>query len=346
MRIAVVGSGISGNVAARILATLHNVDVYESSSHLGGHAQTVESSVYGRDVTADIGFMVFNRRTYPNFCRLLQILGVDSIASDMSLSVRCFNSGFEYQGSSLNGLFAQRRNLFRGSFYKMLLDIGRFNRRAISFCEGDDEQMLLGEFVAKLGVGRDFLQHYLVPMSAAIWSADPARLKSFPAKFILGFLRNHGLLQLKNRPQWLTIARRSQDYVQELMRPIRDRVNLNSSVQEVRRQGDQVLLRVDGQQPVFYDHVVMACHADQSLQILADANPTEQNILHGFPYQSNSAVLHTDESVLPRNQCARASWNYHIPEIASDRASVTYDLNRLQCLGLPGPLCLTLNPLF
>ncbi len=235
MRIAVVGSGISGNLAARILSAKHEVDVFESAAHVGGHAHTVDVQAYGRPVSADVAFMVFNRRTYPNYCRLLQLLGVEAHDSDMSLSVRCLDSGLEYQGSSLNGLFAQRRNLLRPSFYRMLLDIIRFNEQAMRFCESGDESTLLGEFLAEIGVGRQFAEHYLIPMSAAIWSTDPGCLSMFPAKFILGFFRNHGLLQLRDRPQWMTVESRSRNYVVELLRPIRDRVFLNSPVDQLRR---------------------------------------------------------------------------------------------------------------
>ncbi|TWU55571.1 NAD(P)/FAD-dependent oxidoreductase [Rubripirellula reticaptiva] len=343
MRIAVVGSGISGNLAARILSAKHEVDLYESSSHLGGHAHTVDVSVYDSDISADVAFMVLNRRTYPNFCRMLELLGVGTQESDMSLSIRCWRTGLEYQGSSLNGLFAQRRNLVRPSFYRMLRDITRFNRKAIEFCQSSDDRTSLGEFLNGIGVGVEFREQYFVPMSAAIWSADPACLSSFPARFILGFCRNHGLLQLTDRPQWLTIANRSRSYVEPLMRPLRGRVFLNSSVHEVRRVEDGVQLSLPDRDTK-YDHVILASHADQSLQLLKDASEDEREVLAGFSYQANKAVLHTDESVLPRRRHAWASWNYHIPLQPSNRASVTYDLNRLQSLGLPGPLCLTLNP--
>ena len=344
MRIAVVGSGISGNLAARILSVQHDVQVFEASSHLGGHAHSVGVRAYGKEVLADVAFMVLNRRTYPNFCRLLQLLGVETQPSDMSLSVRCERTGCEYQGSSLNGLFAQRRNLVRPSFYKMLRDIMLFNRRAIAFCESGDEQQSLGQFLADVGVGDEFREQYLVPMSAAIWSADPACLAAFPAKFILGFFRNHGLLQLTDRPQWLTVKDRSQNYVSKLLRPLRDRVYLNSRVAEVRRTRSGVRVSFADCESADYDHVVLASHADQSLQLLADARSDERDVLTGFPYQSNTAILHTDESVLPSRRRAWASWNYHVPKQATNQASVTYDLNRLQSLGLPGPLCLSLNP--
>ena len=344
MRIAVVGSGISGNLAANILSVEHEVDIFEADSHVGGHAHTVDIRVYGHATSADVAFMVLNRRTYPNFCRMLELLDVETQESDMSLSVRCWRTGLEYQGSSLNGLFAQRRNLVRGSFYRMLLDVMRFNRRALEFCESGDDRVLLGDFLNDIGVGQEFREQYLIPMSAAIWSTNPACLFDFPAKFMVGFCRNHGLLQLSDRPQWLTIAERSRNYVTELTRHLRDRIFLNSPVRDIRRVSGAVRLSFDHRGPADYDHVVLASHADQSLRMLIDASETEREILSGFPYQENTAVLHTDDAVLPQRRRAWASWNYHIPELSTGQVSVTYDLNRLQSLGLPGPLCLTLNP--
>jgi len=344
MRIAVVGSGISGILAARILLAKHEVDVFEAGSHVGGHACTVDVRAYEREISADVAFMVLNQRTYPNFCRMLELLGVGTQNSDMSLSVRCWRTGLEYQGSSLNGLFAQRRNLISSSFYRMLLDVARFNRQALEFCESGDDQTLLGDFLNGIGVGREFREQYLIPMSAAIWSTNPQSLAGFPAKFILGFFRNHGLLLLRDRPQWLTIAERSRNYVTELTRPLRDRIFLNTPVYNVERVGGAVRLVFDHRGSADYDHVVLASHADQSLRMLMDASETEHDILSGFPYQANTAVLHTDDSVLPKRRRAWASWNYHIPEQPTEQVSVTYDLNRLQSLGLPGPLCLTLNP--
>ena len=343
MRIAVVGSGISGNLTARILSAEHDVDLFESSSCLGGHAKTVDINAYGQSVSADVGFMVFNRRTYPNFWRMLQLLSVETQVSDMSLSVRCWRTDLEYQGSSLNGLFAQRSNLLRPSFYRMLRDILRFNRRAIEFCDSGDEHTLLGEFLDDIDVGTEFRHQYFVPMSAAIWSADPASIDGFPAKFILGFCRNHGLLQLRDRPQWMTIADRSRDYVAQLIDPLNGRVMLSEPVRELRRIDGGVRLSLD-RGDFHYDHVVLATHADQSLRLLKDASGTEKQVLAGIRYQSNTAVLHTDTTILPRRRSAWASWNYHIPTSSNDQVSVTYDLNRLQRLDLPGPLCLTLNP--
>lgn len=349
MRLAVIGSGISGNAIARMLAVEHCVDLFEADQHVGGHARTVSVSAYGKQVDADVAFMVLNERTYPNLCKLFSLLSVATQDSDMSLSVRCQRSGLEYQGSSLNGLFAQRGNLVQPAFYRMIAQILRFNREAIAFCDGSDDRKLLGEFLDDIAMGTMFREKYLLPMSAAIWSADPACLEQFPAKFILGFFRNHGLLQIRDRPQWKTVCGRSKQYVRALMRPLSHRIHLRSLVETVSRiKGDDgklaVELKVEGCAPKVFDHVVFACHADQALSILTDASLLERQVLSGFPYQANRAVLHTDPSCLPSRQRAWASWNYHIPNRSSDCVSVTYDLNRLQQLGLPGPLCLTLNP--
>ncbi|MGB7348038.1 MAG: FAD-dependent oxidoreductase [Pirellulaceae bacterium] len=354
LRIAVIGSGISGMLSARLLATRHQVDVYEANEHVGGHAHTVEVAVRDargcqREIDADVAFMVLNRRTYPNFCQMLAALGVPTQDSDMSLSVRCLASGLEYQGSSLNGIFSQRKNLFRPTFWKMLRDIARFNSLATTFCESPDDSLLLGAFLDRCNLGEEFRRHYLIPMSAAIWSSDTNRLEEFPAKFILGFLHNHGLLQLKDRPQWLTIADRSRRYVEALTGPIRNRVFTNTPVLGVHQDAQVFRVEIDpnrqGQRvSETYDHVVFATHADQTLRLLSDCNQPEREVLSGFAYQANEAVLHTDTSVLPRRPRAWASWNYHLPADMSDRVSVTYDLNRLQSLGLGRPLCLTLNP--
>lgn len=349
MRLAVIGSGISGNAIARLLAVDHCVDLFEAGDHVGGHAHTVNVSAYGRQVDADVAFMVLNERTYPNLCKMFSLLSVRTQDSDMSLSVRCQQTGLEYQGSSLNGLFAQRANLFRPSFYRMMAQILRFNREATAFCDGEDDRKLLGEFLDDLGMGSMFREKYLLPMSAAIWSADPACLELFPAKFILGFFRNHGLLQIQNRPQWKTVSGRSKQYVKALVKPISHRIKLSTPVSRVLRVkqkdgAEAVQLEITGESPKQFDHVVFACHADQALKLLSDASQKECDILGGFPYQANRAILHTDPRCLPTRKHAWASWNYHIPQQPTDCVSVTYDLNRLQQLGLPGPLCLTLNP--
>lgn len=349
MRIAVIGAGISGCLAAHLLHGRHEVVLFEAGNYPGGHANSVKIATAGQQVTVDTGFMVFNRRTYPNFCRLLELLNVQSQPSDMSFSVSCQKPSLEYQGSSFNGLFAQRSNLLKLSFYRMLLDIMRFNRlgsmAAQLYLKMDsslDHSLTVGQFLEQHGFGDNFIRRYLVPMSAAIWSCEPAAIFDFPARFLLVFFHNHGLMQLANRPQWKTIIGGSQNYVRTLLEPLGRNARLNCPVAKLFREPAGVrVVSPEGEE--LFDQVVLATHADQSLAILGDATDDERRILKQFPYQANQAVLHTDNSLLPSRRAAWASWNYRIKKTDNAAATLTYDLNRLQNLGLSKPLLLTLN---
>ena len=286
--------------------------------------------------------MVFNERTYPNFCRLLKKLGVAAQDSDMSFSVRCERTGLEYQGSSLNGLFAQRRNLLNLPFLGMFREILRFNRRALAVLD-EHEKLTLGEYLAREKFGRRFVNQYLVPMASAIWSARPETLLDFPARFLIGFFRNHGLLQIRDRPQWKTIAGGARSYVAALVAPLRDRIRLNCPVQGVTRFADRVLVQPRGGEAEVFDQVVLASHADQTLAMLTDADRREREILSAFPYQRNETIVHTECRLLPRLERAWASWNYHIPKEENQPVAVTYDLSRLQQVRSPQPILATLN---
>ncbi len=341
-RIAVIGTGIAGNLAARLLASQHSVHVFEANEYPGGHTNTVDVELCGQTYSVDTGFMVFNERTYPNFCRLLRMLGVDAQDSDMSFSVRCERSGLEYQGSSFNGLFAQRSNLLRPRFYRMVRDILRFNRQSLEVLDAD-APLTLGEYLARRAYGAEFVNDYLLPMSAAIWSCQPGRMLDFPARFLIGFFRNHGLLQIRNRPQWKTIAGGARRYVERLIAPVRDRMRLSCPIESVLRHEDHVVVKPRGASPDVFDQVVIACHADQALRLLTDADARETEVLQAFPYQQNEAVLHTDTSLLPRRRRAWASWNYHLPKEGDGPVSVTYDLSRLQNHDSAQPILLTLN---
>lgn len=343
MRIAVVGAGISGLLAARLLADDHEVHVFESESYAGGHTNTVTFGAFGREYAADTGFMVFNEHTYPNFVRLLQLLKVPARDSDMSFSVRCDRSGLEYQGSNLNGLFAQRRNLLRPSFYRMIGDIVRFNRQAIELLPSEDNDLTLDRYLELHRYGREFIEHYLVPMGAAIWSVPPDRFRQFPARFIVSFFHNHGLLSVRGHLKWKTVQGGAARYVETLMHPFARRVRLNCPVASVQRYPDRVeVTPVHGPTEQF-EAVVMAAHADQALTMLADAGPTEREILGAFAYQCNDTVLHVDPSLLPRSRRAWASWNYRIPREEDRPVTLTYNLNRLQGHSSPAPICVTLN---
>lgn len=343
MRIGIIGSGISGNLAARLLGQEHDIQVFESSPIVGGHTRTLDANAFGRTWRVDTGFMVFNDWTYRNFCRLLRLLGITGTDTDMSFSVTCARSGLEYQGSSLNGLFAQRRNLVRPRFLGMIRDILRFNREAGELLANDLGEKTLGALVAENGYGAWFAEKYLVPMTAAIWSCPPGSMWDFPAHFLVAFLRNHGLLQINNRPQWKTVAGGARSYVERLSAPFRDRIRTDCPVVAVQRHEDHVVVHPRNAGPEVFDRVVLACHADQALSMLQDADEEEREILASFPYHRNTAILHTDSSILPRRRRTWASWNYHIPVDEGDPVAVTYDLSRLQKLDTPKPILLTLN---
>ncbi len=343
MKIAVIGSGISGNVCARLLSLEHEVHLFEAGSYLGGHTNTVQVAPFGATLHVDTGFMVFNHRTYPNFVQLLRLLGIPERDSDMSFSVRCERTGLEYQGSSLNGLFAQRSNLLRPAFYRMLGDILRFNRKSLELLKSDDDQLTIGEYLEREAYGRRFIEHYLIPMGAAIWSSRPRKFYEFPARFLVAFLHNHGLLQVRGRPVWKTIPGGARRYVEALVDPLGDRVHLDAPIEKVKAEEDMVWLKPAHGPQVAFDHVVLATHADQTLRMIEDPTVAEQDVLAAFPYQENECVLHTDSGLLPRRRRAWASWNYHISADDRQPVALTYDVNRLQGLGAPQPVCVTLN---
>ncbi len=343
MKIAVIGTGISGMLAARLLARDNDLHVFEANNYVGGHTNTVSFEAFGSRYSVDTGFMVFNDRTYPNFIRMLRLLDVPGRWSDMSFSVRCIKSGLEYQGSSLNGLFAQRRNLFRPSFHRMLVDILRFNRSAPELLREDDESLEMGEYLARGRYSRQFIDHYLVPMGAAIWSARPDRFLQFPACFLVRFFDNHGLLSVRNHPRWQTVAGGAVRYVQALTKPYAGKIRLNCPVVSIARQQDRLMVKTQDGDAERFDCAVLAAHADQSLAMLSDADAAEREVLSALPYQRNETTLHTDSSLLPRCRRAWASWNYHIPREDGRPVVLTYNLNRLQGHRSPDPICVTLN---
>jgi predicted NAD/FAD-binding protein len=342
MKVAVIGAGIAGNVAAHRLHREHDVTVYEAAHYVGGHTHTHSVEQAGRRYEVDTGFIVYNDRTYPRFAALLAELGVASQASSMSFSVRCDTTGLEYGGSTIDSLFAQRRNLLRPSFLGMVRDILRFNRDAAGFVAGDDGDTRLGELLERGRYGRAFVEHYVVPMGAAIWSTDPSAMLDFPARFFVRFLDNHGMLSVSDRPMWRTVCGGSARYVEQLMAPLRNRVRLDTPVEWIRRPSGSVLVKGRGNEPVRYDAAFVACHSDQALALLADASPTERAVLGAIGYQRNDAVLHTDARLLPRRRRAWAAWNYHVRPGGAGVA-LTYNMNILQHLDAPEPFLVTLN---
>jgi uncharacterized protein len=342
MKIAIVGAGVSGLVAAYLLSRRHEITLFDGADYAGGHAHTVRADAGGRRFDVDTGFIVFNDRTYPNFVRLLNALRVPSQETTMSFSVSCERTGLEYNGTSLNRLFAQRRNLISPRFLGMTSDILRFNRTAAESVARAPAQTV-GEFLAQTPYGAMFRDCYLVPMGAAIWSCPPERFLRFPLRFVVDFFHNHGLLQAWNRPQWRTIAGGSHRYVAALSRAFAHRIRLRTPVRAVRRLETHVDVRTDEGTSRF-DEVVFACHSDQALAIVEDASATEANLLRAFPYQPNDVVLHTDAAQLPASRRAWAAWNYRIPRRAlQSAATVTYHMNALQRLDAPVEFCVTLN---
>ena len=346
MKIAIIGTGIAGNYAAYRLAPHHDITVFESKGRIGGHTNTLTIREPGRKLAIDTGFIVFNDATYPNFIALLDELGVASQPSDMGFSVSSADGGIEYNGSSLNSLFAQRSNLLKPSFYRMLADILRFNREAPAVLDNGGPELTLGEYLERNSYTRNFVDHYVVPMGSAIWSATAERMRNMPVKFFVRFFQNHGLLSVNDRPQWRVVQGGSASYVDKLVARHRDRIRLNTPVCEVRRRPGYVEVTAEGCEAERFDHVFFACHSDEALAMLSDPTPVEREVLGAIAYQRNEAALHTDTSLMPRRRRAWAAWNYHLPrpEAGADGGvTLTYNMNILQSLEASREYCVTLN---
>lgn len=316
--------------------------LFEALNYVGGHVNTVSVEIGQERHEIDTGFIVFNSRTYPHFSRLLEDLRVVSRATEMSFSVRCDRTGLEYNGTSLNGVFAQRRNLLRPSFLRMLRDILRFNREGPRDMNSVAEDATVGEYLSAKGFSQQFADQYLLPMGAAIWSCPVDQFERFPIRFILEFYQNHGLLSLRDRPQWKVIAGGSQRYIQRMVEPFKDCIRLHCPVWSAERRPDSVVIRHRHGVEEF-DEVIFACHSDQALKLLADPDPLEIELLSSFPYSCSTAVLHTDTRVLPKRRRAWASWNYHVAADDQSRPTLTYNMNILQHIQSQHTFCVTLN---
>ncbi len=343
MRIAIIGTGIAGNTAAWKLRDRHDITVYESAGYIGGHTNTIDVEERGKSLAIDTGFIVFNDRTYPNFIHMLDEIGQGWQDSEMSFSVHSEDGRIEYKGSSLNGLFSQRKNLFKPSFYRMVSDILRFNRDAVADIRQYGRQMTLGEYLSAGNYSKQFADDYLIPMIAAIWSAEPVSVYDMPALFLVRFFENHGLLQLKDRPQWRVVEGGSREYVKRLVAGHLDRIRLNSPVTSIRRRpgGVEITSATGGCET--FDCVFVACHSDQALAMLTDPTPAERAVLGAIQYQPNEAVLHTDVAALPRSRRAWSSWNYFLPNDAQRHVAVSYNMNILQSLQADETYIVTLN---
>lgn len=343
MRIAIVGSGIAGLLTARLLHRAHDVAVYEAAPRIGGHSYTVSATLDGRAWDVDMGFLVFNTVTYPGLVEMFARLGVASQDSDMSFSVRCDRSGAEWAARTLDSTFADRRRLADPAFWRMLFDIRAFTAAGRAFLAAPDETLSLRGFVAAHGWSARFVEHFLIPLTASIWSADPATVLEAPALFILRFLDNHGMLQVSGHVRWRAVSGGARQYVEPLAAPLAARIRTATPVRRITRTPGGVMVETDAHEPERFDHVVLALHAPDALALLGDASEDERAVLGALRYQDNDAVLHTDASVLPRRRRAWASWNYRIPRDPRRAAVVTYDVSRLMGLATSTPFCVTLN---
>ncbi|MFZ9614418.1 MAG: NAD(P)/FAD-dependent oxidoreductase [Candidatus Methylopumilus sp.] len=342
MKIAIIGSGISGNTLAYHLNSNHQITLFESNSRVGGHSHTHEIEIFNQKLNVDTGFIVFNKKTYPHFLNLLHELKVPYENSAMSFSVKDSQKDFEYNGTNLNALFAQRKNLISPTFYKMIKEILRFNKNSTLLLK-NNEEISLGEYLDREAYSDFFKKYYILPMGSAIWSSDVKTMMTFPAKFFVRFFDNHGMLNINDRPQWLTITGGSINYVKKLISPFEKKIKLNSQIKSVERKNDHVAIQFHDRTERF-DWVFFACHSDEALKLIKSPTQDEKNVLKAIPYKDNEVILHFDERFMPRRKLAWAAWNYHVTEDSSSPVSLTYNMNILQNLKTNVPVLVTLNP--
>jgi predicted NAD/FAD-binding protein len=344
LRVAVVGSGVAGLTAAHIIARTHEVTLFERDERLGGHANTIAvGTADGRQVALDTGFIVHNERTYPTLLRLFADLGIATQDSDMSFGVRCEGCGLEYAGArGMHGVVPRPGVLGRPRYLRMLTEVKRFHRQARTvLSDPAADGLTLDGFLREGGYSPYFADHFMLPLTGAVWSSSPATIRDFPARYLIRFLANHGMLTVKNSPQWRTVTGGSREYVARIAQGLADRVHVGTPVESIAR--DDSGVTVNGEHR--FDRVVIAAHPDQALRMLDDATAAERSVLGAFAYSSNQTVLHTDASLLPRAAGARASWNYLLDACSTSQplVHVTYHLNRLQALREPVDYCVTLN---
>ena len=345
MKIAVVGSGISGLSAAYYLSKKHYVDLFEKEDHFGGHSHTLDILINGKKISVDIGFIVFNHQTYPNLINFFLENEVEIEKSDMSFSVSVQDTNFEYSGQGLRGIFANKTNIFDTNFLKMFFDIIKF----YNYCDkinNIEDQITLGDFLKKNKLSKSFINYHLIPMVSAIWSMPPYEASEMPLKFFLKFFQNHGLFKLKNRPQWFTVSNRSKTYVNKILSKISGEHYKNYKINNIKRLSSGVQIYYGEKNEFFdYDKVVIATHANDALSIIDHPLEEEQEILSKFNYKNNIAVVHTDEKVMPKNKNVWSSWNSHVKSNNPEINSLTYWLNLLQNLKCKENIFLTLNPI-
>ena len=344
MKIAIIGSGISGMTAAHFLKSQHEVTIFESGDRIGGHTATKTIEYEGRAYNIDTGFIVYNDWTYPNFIKLLDKIGVENQPTSMGFSVCHKAQNYEYAGENLNTLFCQRKNFFSPRHWRMIRDILRFNKASVAdFDKGAiDQTQTLGQYLKANNYSDAFAHYYLLPMGAAIWSSSVSEMLDFPLYFFVRFCKNHGLLSVNERPQWRVIKGGSKAYIKPLLGELFDKVKLNANVESITRDDRQVTIKVDGESCVF-DQVILACHSDQALALLGDSTEGERDVLGSIGYRENDVVLHTDSRLLPNSKLAISSWNYLLDDNQASPPVLTYHMNTLQSLDAPVDFCVTLN---
>tara|TARA_B110001469_G_scaffold39167_1_gene38962 strand:+ start:608 stop:1849 length:1242 start_codon:yes stop_codon:yes gene_type:complete len=341
MKIAIVGSGISGNSLAYTLSKNHDITLFEKNNRLGGHSHTHEIISRGNKIYVDTGFIVFNKKTYPLFTNLLDELNVEYENSDMSFSVFSKERKFEYNGTTLNSLFSQRKNIFNYKFVKMIYEIIKFNKVALTLLSTKNE-ISLETFLNQNNFSEYFCKNYILPMGSAIWSSDINSMLKFPAAFFIKFFNNHGMLNINDRPQWLTVTNGSKEYVEKLTSSIIKNIRLSCPVSSVKRNKDSVeIIHSNGKEN--FDYVFFACHSDEALNLISDPSNEEKKILSSIPYSKNEVTLHTDESIMPKNKLTWAAWNYNIDTNDNMPIALTYNMNILQNLKTEETILVTLN---
>ena len=344
MKIAVVGSGISGLSAAYYLSKKHHVDLFEKEDHFGGHSHTIDLKLGTKKISVDIGFIVFNFKTYPNLIKFFNENKIEIEKSDMSFSVSVNNTSFEYCGRGLNGIFSNRFNLINIKFWRMFFDIIKFYKKCDNLKEFSEE-IKLGDYLKKEKLSKEFIDYHLIPMVSAIWSMPPYEANQMPIKFFLKFFQNHGLFKLKNRPQWYTVKNRSKTYVEDVLSKLSGEYFKNYPVKKIKCKTNGIDLYYGGESEFFvYDKVILATHADEALYMIENPSEDEKNILSNFRYKENIAYIHTDERIMPKNKKAWSSWNSSIKKDEIEKNSITYWLNLLQNLKCEENIFLTLNP--